>query len=51
MKYGTDCENHEIATFFSVILPVLFPDLVFHKEGLYINNDVIVSPEGNQDGR
>ena len=47
MKHGTDSEVHQIATLASVIVPFLFPDLVFHEEGFYEENGIIVSPDGS----
>ena len=47
MKHGTDSAIHEIATMCSIIMPVLFPDCVFHEEGYYVRDDVLVSPDGS----
>ena len=47
MKHGTDSEVHEIATMCSIVMPVLFPDCVFHEEGYYVRDDVLVSPDGS----
>lgn len=47
MKYGTDCEVHEIATVSSVMLPFLYRDLDYHEDGFCLDKRSIVSPDGS----
>ncbi|VDI57982.1 Hypothetical predicted protein [Mytilus galloprovincialis] len=47
MRHGTKSEIHEIATLSRVIMPSLFPDMIFHEDGYYIYNDMVVSPDGS----
>lgn len=47
MKHGTESEVHEIATLCGVVMPFLFPDLVFYEEGYYIRDGILVSPDGS----
>ncbi|XP_053406396.1 uncharacterized protein LOC128559213 [Mercenaria mercenaria] len=45
MQHGTESEIHQIATMCGVIMPFLFPDLVFNEEGFYKSDGKIVSPD------
>lgn len=47
MEHGTKCEVHEIATLSSIVLPFLFPDCVYREEGYYLNDRVLISPDGS----
>ena len=47
MKHGTESEVHEIATLAGMIMPFLFPDMTYHEEGYYVEDEVIVSPDGS----
>lgn len=46
MAHGVECEGHAVATICSIILPFLFPGLVFHEEGIYTRDNIGVSPDG-----
>ncbi|KAH3864335.1 hypothetical protein DPMN_027352 [Dreissena polymorpha] len=46
MRHGTESEKHEIATLSSIVLPFLFPNLIYFEEGYYVENNVMVSPDG-----
>ena len=47
MEHGSESEVHQIATLSSVIMPYLYPDMIFHEEGYYPCNGLIVSPDGS----
>ena len=47
MLHGTQSEVHEIATLSSIVMPFLFPDMIFHEEGYYVHNGMVVSPDGS----
>ena len=43
MEHGITCEEHEIATLASVIMPFLYPDMTFCEEGYYLQNGMIAT--------
>ncbi|XP_045178040.2 uncharacterized protein LOC123538138 [Mercenaria mercenaria] len=47
MQHGTDCENHQVATMCGMIMPFLYPDLIFQEEGYYVKDNILVSPDGS----
>ena len=47
MEHGIACEEHEIATLASVIMPFLYPYMTYNEEGYYLENGIIVSPDGS----
>ena len=48
IKHGTDSEIRvEVASMCSVVMKVLFPDCVFHEEGYYVGDNMLVSPDGS----
>ena len=47
MQHGVDSEKHEIATLTGIVLPFMFPNLVYREEGFYVENGIMVSPYGS----
>ena len=47
MRHCTHSEIHEIAILTSIIMPFLCPKLVYHEEGYYIQDRIMVSHDGS----
>ena len=47
MRHGVESEIHQLATMSGIIMPFLYPELVFYEEGYYVQDNVLVSPDGS----
>ncbi|XP_052245773.1 uncharacterized protein LOC127854757 [Dreissena polymorpha] len=47
MNHGIASETHEIATLAGIVMPFLFPNSIYCEEGYYIENKMMVSPDGS----
>ena len=46
MNHGVENEINAIGTLCSIVMPSICPELTYHEEGIYIHDNIGVSPDG-----
>ena len=47
MQHGCESEKYQISTLSSIIMPCLYPQMIFYEEGYYKKHGIVASPDGS----